>query len=132
MPCSPADFISTQKAGNVTISLVCAMSGPSPIALNIDEATWRPAVPELAATESVPFSMASAVIKTDEAVIVVDPVIDDPGSRLRDEVEDDYPHWTSSPGLQAALNLLKIANDDVSDVVITHAHFDHCLGLTVE
>ncbi len=126
------DFTSTRRIGNVTVSLELEMSGPSTIDLNVDETTWRKALPELADAEWVPFSMSSAVIQSGQATLVIDPLIDEPGSRLRNEVEDDYRHWSSSPGLRAGLERLGVANDAVTHVVITHAHFDHCLGLTIE
>lgn len=125
-------FISTRQIGDAVVTLVWEMTGPAPIALNVPESVWRADEPEIAEADRVMSGMTSTIVQLGSAVIVIDPCFDDPGSRLRNEVDRDFPHWDKGPGLQAVLDGLNIANDEVTDVIITHAHFDHCLGLTRE
>lgn len=132
MPVAIDDFVSTRQVGNAEITLICEMSGSAPVALNVSEETWRAAIPDVATTGRAPSGMTLTVARVDDAVIVIDPGSDDPGTRLHTEVDAAFSSWTSSPGLQVALDALNIVNDEVTHVLITHAHFDHCLGLTID
>src|SRR5690606_27307839 len=99
---------------------------------NVPEETLRQAVPELADGGPLPSALTTTIVRLGAALVVIDPALDDPSSRLDQRMSARSTTWTRGPGLQATLESLGIANADVTHVVITHAHFDHCLGVTVE
>ena len=74
------------------------------------------------------------IIRVGEALIVVDPGMDDPDSVWQRERPRAWPDWpvTRTPGLAAALVELAISPEDVTHVAITHPHIDHYPGVVVE
>lgn len=127
-----SDFISTRQVGDVRISNVNELSGPMPVMLNVPEETWRAALPGVGEDGNTPFSMTSMVVQMEGALIVIDPAFDDPNARVRSEVEREFGDWQRGPGLTAVLDELEASPDEVSHVILTHAHFDHCLGIATE
>lgn len=128
----PDAYLSMRQVGVAQITLVAEMVGPAPIVLTVPEDVWRDHIPEAGPRGVTPAAMTATVVQLGDLVIVIDPAFDDPGSRLRREVDAEYPHWSHGPGLQTALDTVAVANDEVTHVLITHAHFDHCLGLAIE
>lgn len=125
-------FMSTRRVGDTEISIVYELSGASTPELNVTWDELEAAEPEIASGGPVPMAVTSTVVKTDRAVVVIDPALDDPDSRLDRAMTARTPEWTRGPGLQAGLGALGISNEQVTHVIITHAHWDHCLGITVE
>lgn len=54
------------------------------------------------------------------------------GRKKEQAWKDFYKIDRSGGGLEKALRRLKLAPDDITDVVLTHLHFDHAGGLTYE
>ncbi|MFH2002441.1 MAG: MBL fold metallo-hydrolase [Planctomycetota bacterium] len=52
------------------------------------------------------------------------------GSKWSEEEADRYAVKNQAGALESALGKMGLTMADVTDVVITHAHFDHCGGLT--
>jgi glyoxylase-like metal-dependent hydrolase (beta-lactamase superfamily II) len=127
-----ADHLSTRRVGDAEITLIFEGSGPYPIELNVPEASWRPEVPEADSDGAIALSSGGAHVRIGEASIVVDPGLDDPGTETARAAEAVFAGWSFTPGFQAGLSSLGVANESVTHVVITHAHFDHCLGVAVE
>jgi glyoxylase-like metal-dependent hydrolase (beta-lactamase superfamily II) len=127
-----ADYISARTIGDVEVAIVFDSSGIAPIHLNVPEEIWQAEVPELDGVNEVPSAITTTVVRAGDAIIVIDPALDDPDSRLGARMRARATTWTRSAGLQAALAELVIVNDEVTHVVISHAHFDHCLGVTIE
>ncbi len=132
MSATPSDYLSTRQFGNAEITLILEGSGPFPVELNVPESVWRPAVPEADADGNVELGSGGAYLRIDDASIVIDPGLDDPGTAAARVTESVFVGWSFTPGFQAGLNELGVANDEVTHVVITHAHFDHCLGVVVD
>lgn len=126
------EFLSTRRVGNAEITLILEGLGPYPVDLNVDEAVWRPAVPEADAGGMITLCSGGAVVRSGDTVIVIDPGLDDPGTPTSEQTNLVFAGWDFTPGFQAGLDQLGIPNDDVTHVIITHAHFDHCLGVAVE
>lgn len=127
-----SDYLSTHQVGDAEVTLILEGSGPFPVQLNVPEDIWRPAVPDADADGNITMSSGGAFIRIGEAAIVVDPGLDDPGTPAARITETVFAGWSFSPGFLAGLTSLGAENDVVTRVVITHAHFDHCLGVAVE
>jgi glyoxylase-like metal-dependent hydrolase (beta-lactamase superfamily II) len=127
-----ANFISARTVEDAEVAIIFDSTGVAPIHLNVPEEVWRSAAPEFAGVAEVPSAITTTIVRRGKAIVVIDPGLDDPDSRLGARMSARSIGWTRSPGLQAGLVELGIDNDEVTHVVITHAHFDHCLGVTVE
>lgn len=126
------EYLSTRKIGDAEITLILEGMGPYPVELNVEEAVWRPAVPEADVDGMVTLCSGGAFVRIGDAKIVIDPGLDDPGTPTAELTDKVFAGWTFTPGFQAGLDQLGIPNDEVTQVIITHAHFDHCLGVAVE
>ncbi len=127
-----AEYLSTRRVGDADVTLILEGAGPFPVDLNVPEATWRSAVPEAAPDGTITLSTGGAFVRLADAAIVIDPGLDDPGTPAMEQVERVFVNWSMTPGFQAALAELGVSNDAVTHVIITHAHFDHFLGVAVE
>lgn len=127
---TPDAYVSTRKVGAAEVTLLLEGYGPYPVDLNVPEEVWRPEVPEADAAGNVVIATGGAYIRLGGASIVVDPGLDDPDSPAAPVVETVFQGWTFTPGMQAGLEQIGVQPEAVDYVLITHAHFDHCLGLT--
>jgi len=127
-----SNYLSTRRVGDAEVTLILEGVGPFPVQLNVADDVWRPVVPEADADGNVEMSSGGAFIRIGDASIVVDPGLDDPGTPAAKVVETVFAGWSFTPGFQAGLAELGVDNAAVTHVVITHAHFDHCLGVAVE
>jgi glyoxylase-like metal-dependent hydrolase (beta-lactamase superfamily II) len=125
-------YLSTRRVGDADMTLILEGSGPFPVELNVPESVWRPAVPEANEDGNLDQGTGGAYVRLGEASIVIDPGLDDPGTAAARVTETVFAGWDFTPGFQAGLNELGVANDAVTHVLITHAHFDHCLGVVVD
>ena len=132
MSVAASEYLSTRRVGDAEITLILEGAGPYPVDLNVPESAWRPAVPEADADGNVELCSGGAYIRLGDASIVVDPGLDDPGTPTSLATEGVFSGWAFTPGFQAGLAELGVENDALTHVVITHAHFDHCLGVAVE
>lgn len=132
MSATPAKYLSTRRIGDAEMTLILEGAGSFPVELNVAESVWRPAIPEADADGNVALCSGGAYLRLGDASIVIDPGLDDPGTAAARVTETAFAGWSFTPGFQAALNELGVANNTVTHVVITHAHFDHCLGVVVE
>src|SRR5687767_13494264 len=125
-PTDNVDTVSTRPIGQATVTVVSDGELLWAPRFPIPEAEWRRAVPEADEGGRVWFGLNVVLVRIGEALIVVDPGLDEPGSTFeRDFVRYLGVTLTRSPGLAAALPGLGLTPDDITHVVITHAHGDH-------
>ena len=133
-PSRGASFIDTRHVGEATVTAVSEGGLLWPPRFPVSESEWRQAMPEADADGRVWLGLNVIIIRLGEALIVVDPGMDDPDSAWQRERSHVWPDWTvtRTPGLAAAMVELAIAPQDVTDVVITHPHDDHYAGVVVD
>src|SRR5665213_3068871 len=97
--------------------------------LNQPEAEARRAVPEADAKGEMECGMNLVHVRIGEASILLDPGWGElsPSSWLATDLGAEL-----SPGVQACLADIGIAAEDITHVIISHAHADHYIGGTVE
>ena len=132
-PSLDTSFIDSCRVGDATVTVVSegellwAPRFPAP------EPEWRRAMPEADADGRVWLGLNVVIIRLENALIVVDPGMDDPESDWQRERPRVWPDWEvrRTPGLAAALVELALAPEVVTHVVITHPHGDHYPGVVV-
>jgi glyoxylase-like metal-dependent hydrolase (beta-lactamase superfamily II) len=132
-PSQDTSFIESRRVGDATVTVVAegellwAPRFPAP------ELEWRRAMPDADADGRVWLGLNVVIIRLENALIVVDPGMDDPESDWQRERPQVWPDWEvrRTPGLAAALVELALAPEEVTHVVITHPHGDHYPGVVV-
>ena len=133
-PTSDAPYIDTRRVGDATVTVVSEGGLLWPPRFPITETEFRQAMPDADAHGKVWLGLNVVIIRLGDALIVVDPGMDDPDSAWQRDRSRVWPDWpvTRTPGLGAAMDTLGIDPDEVTHVVITHPHGDHYPGVTVE
>jgi len=126
-------FVDTRRVGDATVTVISEGGLLWPPRFPVPEPEWRQALPEADAEGRVWLGLNVVVIRLGNALIVVDPGMDDPDSAWQRDRPRVWPNWTvtRTPGMGAAMSALGIAPEDVDHVVITHPHADHYPGVTV-
>ena len=106
-----ASFIDTRHVGDATVTAVSEGGLLWSPRFPVSESEWRQAMPEADADGRVWLGLNVVIIRLGEALIVVDPGMDDPDSAWQRERPRVWPDWpvTRTPGLAAALVELAIA-----------------------
>jgi glyoxylase-like metal-dependent hydrolase (beta-lactamase superfamily II) len=129
-----APFFDTRQVGDATVTVVSEGGLLWPPDFPASEEELRQALPEADEAGRVWLGLNVVIIQLGDALIVVDPGMDDPDSAWQRERPRAWPDWqvTRTPGLGAAMVALGVAPEDVTHVVITHPHVDHYPGVTVQ
>jgi glyoxylase-like metal-dependent hydrolase (beta-lactamase superfamily II) len=97
--------------------------------MNVPESEWRPRYSTVF-EKPLPFPVQSVHIALPGASILVD------ANNYAIAVPPDSPHlprnYQPPPGLLDQLHENGILPSDITHLVITHAHFDHYVGITIE
>ena len=122
-----ADFVATRAFGRASVSVIVEGTTLASLAdlVGVDPATVGDRVPDATADGRVPLAFTVTHVRLGAASILVDGGIGEPA--VRQDLRADL-----SPGLAAGLAAIGTAPDDITHVVLTHAHWDHIDGtLTV-
>lgn len=92
----------------------------------VPKTLWEKKIPA-DSKNRIPMKARSLVIRGNGRVILVDTGI---GDKLSEKFKSIYSVAPAADSMDARLSLLGISADDVTDVIITHLHFDHCGGST--
>ena len=128
------NVIDTRRIGDATVTVISEGGLLWPPRFPVPEPDWREALPEADVEGRVWLGLNVVVIRIGDALLVVDPGMDDPDSSWQRDRSRIWPNWevTRTPGLAAAMNELGFAREDVNHVIITHPHGDHYPGVTFE
>jgi glyoxylase-like metal-dependent hydrolase (beta-lactamase superfamily II) len=97
--------------------------------LNAPKSEWRPLYGSIFEGPR-PFPSQSVHIALPGASILVD--ANDYPQAIAMEPSFLPPNYTPPPGITEQLASIGIRSEDITHLVITHAHFDHYMGITIE
>jgi len=126
------EYVSTRRIGDARVTLINdGIFDAIPLIpwMDAPAAEVRRAVPEADANGAIGHSgMIVAHVRIGHASILIDPGVGDldPGSWLVTDLK-----LRRTPGVQAGLAASGIAPEQITHVLMTHAHDDHFLGATV-
>ncbi len=92
-PSRGASFIDTRHVGEATVTAVSEGGLLWPPRFPVSEPEWRQAMPEADADGRVWLGLNVVIIRLGEALIVVDPGMDDPDSAWQRERPLVWPDW---------------------------------------
>ena len=129
-------FVDVRHLGHATVAVVSEGESLWAPHYQVPEAEWRQYLPDADAAGRSWFGLNVVLVKLGEALIAIDPGLDDPGTALARDFIARFTSWdiaiVRSPGLAAAMAQLGWEPEAVTHVVITHAHFDHYAGAVIE
>ena len=127
-----ATFVETRRIGDATVTAICDGTARWQPNLAVPEDEWRAAIPEADAAGRITIGFHVFHIRTPDASILVDAGFDDPDSAWGRKFAAIWEGVARSPGAEAGLAAIGVAPEEITHLVITHAHFDHYVGATVE
>lgn len=127
-----APFVDSRRFGEITVTVIDEGTCLYHHSLDVPESEWRPALTEADERGMIHCGQNVVHIKAGEASILVDTGLDDPGSAWDRRAGEETEAWQRSPGLVAGLASIGVRPEDITHVLITHAHFDHIVGAAVE
>jgi glyoxylase-like metal-dependent hydrolase (beta-lactamase superfamily II) len=127
-----SDYLSTRRIGDVRVTAICdgtALWRPN---FAVPEERWRAAVPEADAEGRITIGFHVIHVRAGSASILIDAGFDDPESTWGKKFEHTWDGVRRSPGVEAGLGMIGVSPDEITHLVISHAHFDHYVGTTIE
>jgi len=126
------DYIRARRVGAAQVTLVSEGILPFAPRLPVPEATWRAAMPEADEQGRIPLGINVLHLRLGDVSLLIDPGMDDPASEWQAQLSAQVPGLVRSPGLGVALVALEITPEEITHVLITHAHDDHYCATTLE
>ncbi len=125
----PTDsYIASRRFGDAAITVISEGVFPWKLELQAPEEEWRRAMPEANAEGEVILGNNVVHIALGAASILVDPGFDDPSA----PPPPHFPGLRRTPGLAAGLATIGVWPEQITHVVLTHAHSDHYVGVTMQ
>lgn len=125
-------FVETRRIGDVAVTAIGDGTARWLPNFAVPEDEWRAAIPEADAAGRITIGFHVFHIRTPDASILVDAGFDDPDSAWGRKFAATWEGVARSPGVEAGLAAIGIAPEEITLLVITHAHFDHYVGATIE
>ncbi len=131
---SPASYVSSRRIGDATVTVINDGGIPIPVASVFPppEAAFIRAHGEADTDDCLNSGQMVIHIAVGGASILIDPAYDDPGSAWNTRFAAKWPGLTRTPGMEAGLASIGVRPEDVTHVLITHAHDDHFAGVIAE
>lgn len=131
---STASYVSSRRIGDATVTVINDGIIPIPVASVFPppEAEWIRAQGETDADDRLNSGQMVIHIRLGDASILIDPAYDDPGSAWDAHFATKWPGLTRTPGMAAGLASIGVRPEEVTHVLITHAHDDHFAGVVAE
>jgi aryl-alcohol dehydrogenase-like predicted oxidoreductase len=123
-------FVDARSIGRAAVTVISEGEMRWAPELRAPEDEWRAAMPEADAEGAIPLGLNVVHIRTPHASILIDPGFDDPDSAWQSAYAAEVPGLRRSPGLEVGLAGIDVAAEEITHVLITHAHTDHYCGVT--
>ncbi len=130
-PAHPS-FVDSRAIGDAVVTIISEGSFRWAPRFGVPEAEWRGAMPDADTHGRIPIDCLVAHVRLGQASIIIDPGFDDPASAWNEAFGARWGSFTRTPGLMTALSGAGVRAEDVTHVLITHAHEDHFAGVAVE
>ena len=130
----PEPYVSSRRFGNATVTVI--NEGHLPLSLDSifppEQAAYLRANGEVDANDRLVSDQLVILIQTGDAAIVIDPAYDDATSPWNTRFAAKWPGLQRTPGLAAGLARVGVRPEEITHVLITHAHEDHFAGVAAE
>lgn len=131
---SPASYVASRRIGAATVTVI--NDGTiKPLVASLfpaDEVEWIRSHGETNAEDRLPSDQLVIHLRLGDASILIDPAYDDPGSEWERTWAEPWGGVTRSPGMVAGLASIGVQPEEITHVLITHAHSDHFAGIVAE
>ncbi len=131
---SPASYVSSRRIGDATVTVINDGIIPIPVGSVFPppEAALIRARGEVDADDRLNSGQMVIHLRVGDASILIDPAYDDPGSAWNAHFATKWPGLTRTPGMEAGLASIGVRPEEITHVLITHAHDDHFAGVVAE
>jgi glyoxylase-like metal-dependent hydrolase (beta-lactamase superfamily II) len=126
-----SDYVESRPLGDVTVTAINDATAGFSVMLTVPEEVWRRAI-DADPKGKLPVDMHVLMVQTDDATILIDAGLDEPGSGWDERFLEEWPGSRRTPGVIAGLASVGVTPEDVTHVLVTHTHFDHVVGLAAE
>jgi glyoxylase-like metal-dependent hydrolase (beta-lactamase superfamily II) len=124
-------YVQSRQVGDVTVTAINEAMMYFGVELTVPEEVWRQGI-DADAEGRVQIDTHVLLVQTGDATILIDTGLDEPGSRWEEHWLEAWPGSVRTPGAVAGLASVGVKPEDVTHILITHAHFDHVIGLAAE
>lgn len=127
-----SEYVTTRRIGEATVTAINEGRVYWAPELTASDEEWRRAMPEADDAGRIPVDHHAIHIRLGDASVLVDAGLEEPASAWSRQWLADWAGAERTPGLEAGLGAIGVRPEDITHVVITHAHYDHIVGLTRE
>ncbi|HET7265172.1 MAG TPA: MBL fold metallo-hydrolase [bacterium] len=127
-----SEYFATRKIGDAVVTVISEGTLRWAPKFAISEDERRRAMPDADGEGRLTLGLNLAFVRLGAHSILIDPGCDDPSSVWSREFAAKWPGLTRTDGVEAALRHLGVSPDDITHVLITHAHEDHYAGVAME
>lgn len=125
-------YVDTRQFGDATVTVINDGSSRWTPNFDVPPAELALALPEADARGRITIGFHVIHIGIGDAAILVDAGFDDPDSAWGRKFVTTWEGVERSPGVEAGLAMIGVRPEEITHLIITHAHFDHYVGATVE
>jgi glyoxylase-like metal-dependent hydrolase (beta-lactamase superfamily II) len=130
---SPAEaYVASRRFGDATVTVINDATSLWAQNFAVPEAALRVAMPEMDTRGRIRIGFHVVHIQIGTASILVDAGFDDPDSAWGRKFAATWEGVERSPGVEAGLASIGVRPEEITHLIITHAHFDHYVGATIE
>jgi len=125
-------FVASRRFGDAVVTVINDGTVLWPQNFAVPAAELRAAVPEMDARGQIPIGFHVVHIRIGAESILIDAGFDDPDSAWGRTFATKWEGLRRSPGVEAGLASIGVRPEEITHLIITHAHFDHYVGTTIE
>jgi len=131
---STAAYVSSRRIGDATVTVINDGIIPIPVGSVFPppEAELIRAQGEADANDCLNSGQMVIHIRVGAASILIDPAYDDPGTAWNDRFAAKWPGLSRTLGMAAGLVSIGVRPEEITHVLMTHAHDDHFAGVVAE